>query len=77
MSDEDFNDLMDSVGKSQMTGDSNDTPTEGSGMNVENLPDNFEGGKESKDDSKSESSVKLTENQNNYLKVKSENKRNS
>ena len=70
MSDEDFNDLMDSVGKSPMTGDSNDTPTGGSGMNVENLPDNFEGGKESKDDSKSESSVKLTENQKQLLKSK-------
>ena len=51
MSDEDFNDLMDSVGKSPMTGDSNDTSSGGSGMDVENLPDNFEGGKESKDDS--------------------------
>lgn len=70
MSDEDFNDLMDSVGKSPMTGDSNDTPTGGSGMDVENLPDNFEGGKESKDDSKSESSVKLTENQKQLLKSK-------
>ena len=70
MSDEDFNDLMDSVGKSPMTGDSNDTPTGGSGMDVENLPDNFEGGKESKDDSKSKSSVKLTENQKQLLKSK-------
>ena len=70
MSDEDFNDLMDSVGKSPMTGDSDDTQMGGSGMNVENLPDNFEGGKESKDDSKSESSVKLTENQKQLLKSK-------
>ena len=70
MSDEDFNDLMDSVGKSPMTGDSDDTQMGGSGMTVENLPDNFEGGKESKDDSKSESSVKLTENQKQLLKSK-------
>ena len=70
MSDEDFNDLLDSVGKSPMTGDSDDTQMGGSGMNVENLPDNFEGGKESKDDSKSESSVKLTENQKQLLKSK-------
>ena len=70
MSDEDFNDLMDSVGKSPMTGDSNDTPTGGSGMDVENLPDNFEGGKESKDNSKSESSVKLTDRQKSLLKSK-------
>ena len=70
MSDEDFNELMDSVGKSPMTGDSNDTPTGGSGMDVENLPDNFEGGKESKDDSKSDSSVKLTDRQKSLLKSK-------
>jgi len=70
MSDEDFNDLMDSVGKSPMTGDSNDTPTGGSGMDVENLPDNIEGGKESKDDSKSESSVKLTDKQKELLRSK-------
>ena len=70
MSDEDFNDLMDSVGKSPMTGDSNDTPMGGSGMDVENLPDNIEGGKESKDDSKSESSVKLTDKQKELLKSK-------
>ena len=70
MSDEDFNELLDSVGKSPMTGDSDDTQMGGSGMNVENLPDNFEGGKESKDDSKSESSVKLTENQKQLLKSK-------
>ena len=70
MSDEDFNDLMDSVGKSPITGDSNDTPTGGSGMDVENLPDNIEGGKESKDDSKSESSVKLTDKQKELLRSK-------
>ena len=70
MSDEDFNELLDSVGKSPMTGDSDDTQMGGSGMTVENLPDNFEGGKESKDDSKSESSVKLTENQKQLLKSK-------
>jgi len=70
MSDEDFNDLMDSIGKSPMTGDSNDTPTGGSGMDVENLPDNLEGGKESKDDSKSDSSVKLTDRQKSLLKSK-------
>ena len=70
MSDEDFNDLMDSVGKSPMTGDSNDTPMGGSGMDVENLPDNFEGGKEAKDDSKSESSVKLTDKQKQLLRSK-------
>ena len=53
-----------------MAGDSNDTPTGGSGMDVENLPDNIEGGKESKDDSKSESSVKLTDKQKELLRSK-------
>jgi hypothetical protein len=72
MSDEDFNDLMDSVGKSPMAGDSNDTPTGGSGMDVENLPDNFDGGKPSGGDSKSESSVKLTDNQKSLLRKKIE-----
>ena len=70
MSDEDFNDLMDSIGKSPMTGDSNDTPTGGSGMDVENLPDNIDNGKQSKDDTKSESSVKLTDKQKDLLKSK-------
>ena len=70
MSDEDFNDLMDSIGKSPMTGDSNDTPTGGNGMDVENLPDNLENGKQSKDDTKSESSVKLTDKQKDLLRSK-------
>ena len=70
MSDEDFNDLMDSIGKSPMTGDSNDTPTCGNGMDVENLPDNLDNGKQSKDDTKSESSVKLTDKQKDLLKSK-------
>ena len=70
MSDEDFNDLMDSIGKSPMTGDSNDTPTGGNGMDVENLPDNLDNGKQSKDDTKSESSVKLTDKQKDLLKSK-------
>ena len=70
MSDEDFNDLMDSIGKSPMTGDSNDTPTGGNGMDVENLPDNLDNGKQSKDDTKSESSVKLTDKQKDLLRSK-------
>ena len=70
MSDEDFNDLMDSIGKSPITGDSNDTPTGGNGMDVENLPDNLDNGKQSKDDTKSESSVKLTDKQKDLLKSK-------
>ena len=71
MSDEDFNDLMDSVGKSPMAGDSNDTPTGGNGMDVNNLPDNMDG-KPSSDDSKSKSSVELSDRQKQLLKKKIE-----
>jgi len=71
MSDEDFNDLMDSVGKSPMAGDSNDTPTGGNGMDVNNLPDNMDGNPSS-DDSKSKSSVELSDRQKQLLKKKIE-----
>ena len=71
MSDEDFNDLMDSVGKSPMTGDSNDTPTGGNGMDVNNLPDNMDG-KPTSGDSKSKSSVELSDRQKQLLKKKIE-----
>ena len=71
MSDEDFNDLMDSVGKSPMAGDSDDTPTGGNGMDVNNLPDNMDG-KPSSDDSKSKSSVELSDRQKQLLKKKIE-----
>ena len=47
-------------GESPMGGDSDETPTGGSGMNVENLPDNMDGGKPSSDNSKSEPSVQLS-----------------
>ena len=47
MSDEDFNDLMDSVGKSPINGGSDETPTGGGGMDVDNLPDNMDGTKSS------------------------------
>ena len=71
MSDEDFNDLMDSVGKSPMTGGSDDTPTGGNGMDVNNLPDNMDG-KPSSGDSKSKSSVELSDRQKQLLKKKIE-----
>ena len=70
MSDEDFNDLMDSVGKSPISGGSDETPTGGGGMDVDNLPDNMDGGKPSSSNSKSESSVKLTDKQKELLKSK-------
>ena len=71
MSDEDFNDLMDSVGKSPIGGGSDDTPTGGNSMNVDNVPEGMSG-KETKDDSKSTSSVQLTDRQKDLLKKKIE-----
>jgi len=70
MSDEDFNDLMDSVGESPMGGDSDDSPTGGGGMDIGNMPDGMSGGKSSNDTSPSKSSVQLTERQKQLLKKK-------
>ena len=72
MSDEDFNDLMDSVGQSPMAGDSDDTPTGGGGMDIGNMPDGMSGGKPSNDTSPSKSSVELSERQKQLLKKKIE-----
>ena len=71
MSDEDFNDLMDSVGKSP-NGGSDETPTGGGGMDVDNLPDNMDGTKSSSSDSKSKSSIQLSDRQKELLKKKIE-----
>jgi len=71
MSDEDFNDLMDSVGKSPMGG-SDETPTGGAGMDVGNMPDGMDGGKPSNSTSPSKSSVELTDRQKDLLKKKIE-----
>ena len=72
MSDEDFNDLMDSVGKSPIDGGSDETPTGGGGMDVDNLPDNMDGTKSSSSDSKSKSSIQLSDRQKELLKKKIE-----
>jgi hypothetical protein len=73
MSDEEFEDFSNNIlnGTSPMGG-SDETPTGGSGMNVENLPDNMDGGKPSSDDSKSQSSVQLSDRQKDLLKKKIE-----
>ena len=70
MSDDNFEDLLDSVGNSPVPGDSDDSPTGGNSMNVDNVPDGITG-KETKDDSKS-NSVQLTERQKQLLKKKIE-----
>ena len=71
MSDDEFNDLLKELGESPMGGDSDDTPTGGSGMNISNLPDNMEG-KPSEDNSPSTNSVQLTDKQKDLLKKKIE-----
>ena len=71
MSDEEFEEFSNEIlGKSPMSGDSNDTSSGGSGMNVSNLPDNLDGGKPTEGDSKPKSSVQLTDRQKSLLKSK-------
>ena len=72
MSDDEFNELLESIGESPMGGDSNETPTGGNGMDVGNLPDNMESGKPSEDNSPSTNSVQLTDKQKDLLKKKIE-----
>jgi hypothetical protein len=76
MSDEEFEDFTnDMMGSSPMGGGSYDeNPTGGSGMNVENLPDNFEGSN-SKSKSDKDSSVKLSDKQKELLKKKIQNQK--
>ena len=71
MSDDDFNELLESIGESPMSGDSDDTPTGGNSMNVDNLPDNVES-KPSEDKSPSTNSVQLSDRQKDLLKKKIE-----
>jgi hypothetical protein len=71
MSDEDFNDLLESIGESPIGGGTDDTPTGGNSMSVDNVPDGMSG-EETKDDSKSTSSVQLTDRQKDLLKKKIE-----
>ena len=73
MSDEEFEEFSNNIlNGTSPSGGSDETPTGGSGMNVENLPDNMDGGKPSSDDSKSESSVQLSDRQKDLLKKKIE-----
>ena len=69
MSDEDFEDLMDSVGNSPMGG-GDDTPTGGSGMDVDNVPDDMAGEPTESNDSKTKSTVQLSDRQKDLLKKK-------
>jgi hypothetical protein len=71
MSDEDFNDLLESIGESPIGGGSDDTPTGGNSMDVDNVPDGMSGD-EIEADSKSKSSVQLSDKQKDLLKKKIE-----
>ena len=71
MSDDEFNELLESIGESPMGGDSDESPTGGNSMDVGNLPDNMEG-KPSEDNSPSTNSVQLSDKQKDLLKKKIE-----
>jgi hypothetical protein len=73
MSDEEFEDFSNNIlnGQSPMGG-GDETPTSGNGMNVENLPDNMDGGSPSSSDSKETDKVQLTDRQKELLSKKIE-----
>jgi len=73
MSDEEFEEFSNNIlnGTSPMGG-SDEAPTGGGGMNVENLPDNMDDGKPSSSDSNSKSSVQLSDRQKELLQKKIE-----
>ena len=72
MSDEEFEEFSNSILNGDVpSGGSDDTPTGGGGIDVGNLPDNMDG-KPSTGDSKSKSSVELSDRQKDLLKKKIE-----
>ena len=74
MSDEEFEDFSEQMmGSSPMTGDMDSQPTSGGGMNIENLPDNLDGGTPSNSLPNSDTeSVKLSDRQKQILDKKIE-----
>ena len=71
MSDEDFNELLESIGESPMSGDSDDTQSGGNSMDVTNMPDGMEGTpSEDTSDSKPQNPVQLSDKQKELLKKK-------
>jgi len=71
MGDEDFNDLLESIGESPMSGDGSEQPQGGSGMDINNTPDGMEGTPmDSNEPSKNE--VTLSDKQKELLKKKIE-----
>ena len=73
MSDEEFEDFSNNIlnGQSPMGG-GDENPTGGNGMNIENLPDNMDGGSPSSSDSKETDKVQLTDRQKELLSKKIE-----
>ena len=73
MSDDDFEDLLNSIGNSPMGG-GDDSPTGGNGMDIENLPENMEGGQPSSTSNggKETEKVTLSDRQKELLKKKIE-----
>lgn len=73
MSDEEFEEFSNSILNGEVpSGGSDDSPTGGGGIDIGNLPDNMDGGKSSSSDSKSKSSVELSDRQKDLLKKKIE-----
>jgi hypothetical protein len=74
MSDEEFEQFADSILNGDVpSGGSDDTPTGGGGIDVQNLPNNMDGSsKPSKSSSPSKNSVQLTDKQKDLLKKKIE-----
>jgi len=74
MTDEEFEDLQNQMdGSSPMSGDMDSQPSGGNGMEIDNLPEDMEGGKPSQSDSnggKESDKVKLTDRQKELLKKK-------
>ena len=74
MTDEEFEDFSNSMNGSAPAGGGDDTPTNGNGMDVENMPDDMSGtpSDSTSNDSKSSDKVKLTDRQKDLLKKKIE-----
>ena len=71
MSDDDFNELLESIGESPMGGDGSEQPQGGNSMDIGNTPDNMEG-TPTEDNSPSTNSVQLSDKQKELLKKKIE-----
>jgi hypothetical protein len=71
MSDDDFNELLESIGESPMGGDGSEQPQGGNSMDIGNTPDNMEG-VPTEDNSPSSNPVQLSDKQKELLKKKIE-----